>query len=338
MQRSSMRLPAEKENLKNILWPRATLRRGSGIECVSRIQMYYCRFLILFLLGAVAGAQAPSPAGAQGDRSSQKPTAATERERTAVDPLLDLPPLPESRVTLVGGTIAKLDRVRDRIVVRPFGGREMTIAFDQRTKTFRDGVAVDVRELRAGSHVYVDTLFDGSRIFATNIRIRTKENQGDARGQVVAYDSNRGVLEVREVSSVSLSLRVTPQTSVRIDERSAAVSDIRVGSLIAINFAPGPANAAVAREIRILATPGQIFTFAGTITFVDLRLRRIAVTNQSDQTSYEISVGSIPSAAIRGVEEGTNATIRAVFDGQHYEAKSIDVTAPSPRTPSNTEN
>jgi hypothetical protein len=131
------------------------------------------------------------------------------------------------------------------------------------------------------------------------------------------------------VSPTVLKLRVTPQTSVRHEDQTSSLSDLHVGSLVAIDFAATANETSVAREIRILANPGQVFTFAGTITFVDLRLKRIAVANRSDEISYDIALDSLPPAGIRGVEEGAQATIQAVFDGQHYQARSVEVTAPS---------
>src|SRR5438876_8083454 len=50
------------------------------------------------------------------------PTAETAPPTADIpDPLLDVPPLPKGKVTLVGGTVADIDRIRDRVVTQPFG-------------------------------------------------------------------------------------------------------------------------------------------------------------------------------------------------------------------------
>src|ERR1700756_5710279 len=49
-----------------------------------------------------------------------------------------LPELPRSKPSLIGGTIDKLDRVRDQITVRVFGGGKMKIAFDPRTHIYQN--------------------------------------------------------------------------------------------------------------------------------------------------------------------------------------------------------
>src|SRR5436853_6563214 len=122
----------------------------------------------------------------------QKPPAKSnpeaERERSGSDTLLDLPALPESKVTLIGGTVAKLDPVRDRMALRPFGGGQMEIAFDMRTKIYRDGAVAGMRDLRPGHRAYVDTMLNGDQVFARTIRIDTRNTTGEARRQVVSHN------------------------------------------------------------------------------------------------------------------------------------------------------
>ena len=283
--------------------------------------------LAVLLCSATLVAQTASPP-APGGKPSVTSSAASE-ERSGRDPLLDLPPLPKNDVTLVGGTLLRVDRVRDRITIKPFGGRDMEIAFDLRTKILRDQAAIGPRELQAGSRVYVDTLFDGSRIFAKNIQVRSQSNCGDARGQVIANDPARGALELREeMSPAPLRMKVTPQTLIRINDRSAAVSEIPVGALAVVSFASGSGDRPVVCDIHVLAVPGQAFTFVGTITFVDLRSSRIAITNRSDDTSYSLSIESLSPANTRELAEGVDATIGAVFDGQNYTARTVEINSP----------
>jgi hypothetical protein len=292
----------------------------------------YCLLIIALLSGAIQ-AQVQSSPGKTVHDSVRNAIPATGKAQDERDPLLDPPPLPEGQLSLVGGTLIQVNRLRDRILVKPFGGREMEIAFDQRTEIFRDNDAIAARDLQSGSQVYVDTLADGSRIFAKSIRVRSQNACSEMRGQVIGYDSGKGMFEVSErISPYPVRLRVTPRTVVLFAGRNSGVSDIPVGSLVTVSFAPGPDDTPIACDVRVLATPGQVFTFAGTITFVDLRLKSIAVTNRSDQRSYMIGLGSLLPAEIRRLREGANATIQALFDGRRYQARAVEIVPSSPQS------
>jgi hypothetical protein len=238
--------------------------------------------------------------------------------------------LPNHPATLVGGTVAKLDRIRDRIALRPFGGGDMNIAFDMRTKIYRDGQPGTVHDLKPGSRVYVDTMLNGDQVFARTIRVQSGAGQGEARGQVVAFDRKHNVLTLREqVAPQPVKLRITPQTSVQVNGKPVAVAELQPGSLVAVRFESGNDKRDMAREIRVLASPGASFTFAGTVTFLDMRARRMAMDNRSDGENYEILVQSIPASMLRDLRVGTGAVVKAVFDGQNYQAREVEVTSPA---------
>src|ERR1700693_1001378 len=90
------------------------------------------------LVGSLAWAQAPSEPAASAATSAMvspadssiKPLpaaaldAATDADNV-VDPatlLPDLPRVPPAKATLIGGIVERLDRVRDQVTVRVFGG------------------------------------------------------------------------------------------------------------------------------------------------------------------------------------------------------------------------
>src|SRR5205085_9972973 len=83
------------------------------------------------------------------------------------DPLLDVPPLPKGKVTLVGGNVLKIDPIRNRLQVQPFGAKDkMKISFDERTRVFRDGRETTQASIRKGDRVYLDTMLVGPQVFA----------------------------------------------------------------------------------------------------------------------------------------------------------------------------
>ncbi|HVO64146.1 MAG TPA: hypothetical protein VMT53_24715 [Terriglobales bacterium] len=289
--------------------------------------MSLSRFIVLLVLAGVTYAQtAQSPT-----TRSQKQNPEAEKERSGYDPLLDLPPLPEGKLTLVGGTVSKVDPISDRLEVRDFGGGKTNIAFDLRTKILRNGAPATVKDIQPGYRVYVDTMLKGDEVFAKTIRLETSSDQGDARGQVVAVNTERGILKLQEeVAPEPFQFRLTPDTTVTMNGRRANASEVLPGALVAIRFAGG-GNGSVAREVRVLANPGENFTFVGKITFLDLRLKRLAVANQSDGETYDISLDQLALSESRGLRVGSDAVVKAVFNGKSYEAQKVEVSAPGKR-------
>ena len=49
-----------------------------------------------------------------------------------------IPPMPGGKVTLLGGTIQKVDHIRDRLTLQVFGGNRTAVLFDERTRVFRE--------------------------------------------------------------------------------------------------------------------------------------------------------------------------------------------------------
>ena len=286
--------------------------------------MSLSRFIVLLALAGVTCAQSSQSPLAR----PQKPNPDAEKERSGYDPLLDLPPLPGGKLTLVGGTVSKIDPVSDRLELRDFGGGKTNITFDLRTKILRNGAPAAVKDIQPGNRVYVDTMLKGDQVFAKTIRLETSADQGDARGQVVAVNTERGILKLREeVAPEPFQFRLTPQTTVTMNGRKANASEVLPGALVAVRFAGG-GNGSVAREVRVLANPGENFTFVGKITFLDLRLKRLAVANQSDGETYDISLDQLAPTQIRALRVGNYAVVKAVFNGKAYEAQKAEITDP----------
>jgi hypothetical protein len=137
-------------------------------------------------------------------------------------------------------------------------------------------------------------------------------------------------LSLREqVSPEPIRLKVTPKTQVEISKKPASIAELRPGALVVINFAPGAERMGEAQRIQVLANPGESFKFVGRITFVDMRSKRFAIANQSDNETYDITIGPVPSQVSRNLRQGQDAIVSAVFNGQTYEARDIEVTGPS---------
>ncbi len=245
----------------------------------------------------------------------------------AADLLPEPPSVPQGKATLVGGTLTKLDRVRDQITVRPFGGRGLRILFDGRTQIYRDGTKIPLSELRDGEKIYVDTILDGTVIFAKNIRLLTQPARGESRGQIVSVDRERSELVVNDVLSPKpVRLSITPTTRITKEQQAASAGDLYLRSLIDVKFGRRSDGRVVADEITIMAQPGADFTFAGRVTDLDLHTGLLLVEDPRDKKSYEVHFD--PSAVhIDGdLIQGAEVTVTADFDGTRYATNAITVT------------
>jgi hypothetical protein len=246
--------------------------------------------------------------------------------------LPDLPSLPPAKASLMGGTIDKLDRVRDQITVQIFGGGKMRIAFDPRTRIYNNGAPASASDLRQGDRIYIDTILDGSTIFAKTIRLKTTSSAGESQGVVVSYRRDKGELVVRDMLSPQpLKIRVTSQTRLVHGDHSAPASEIAPGTLVTVKFGPQQDGGDVAREVSVLAVPGARFTFVGVVTAVDLRLGLLVLTSSIDHKTYEISLDSSLVPVDDSLRPGSDVTVLTRFDGSRYVARSVSVNSSNQR-------
>lgn len=275
---------------------------------------------IAFSLPATALAQ-NQPQSHNQSASPNPPSAAAEREN--YDPLLDLPPLPHKTVTLIGGTVVKVDEIMNHMVVQPFGSKQkMNVAFDTRTHFYRDGKAITERDIKQGERIYLDSMLNGSRVFAKNIWIQGTMENGIGQGQILDFDAGKRVLTVRdELSSQPLKMHLSSSTAIRKGEQAASANDLVRGALVSLTFG---ANREL-QQVTVLATPGTTFTFAGQVTYVDMSRKMIAIDNRSDRKKYDVYVSAIPENVLRQMREGADVNVSAVFDGNKYDARSLAV-------------
>ncbi len=241
--------------------------------------------------------------------------------------LPDLPTLPKGKATLVGGTIQKLDRVQDRLTLQVFGGDKLKVLFDTRTRIYEDGLLASAADLREGDRVYVDTMLDGSAVFARNISIRKSASLGESHGVILRYSSGKGELVMRDaLSPQAVKVRVTPATKITQGDRTVSPATLSAGTLIAVKFGSESNGRDVAREVSILAVPGASFTFQGQVTALDLRTGLLVVTSPSDRKSYEIYLD--PAVGVdSALREGVTVSVKTKFDGSRYVARSLTINA-----------
>jgi len=271
--------------------------------------------------GSAPAATAAKPAASSAANDKTLPGGTTDPN----DPLFGVPPMPKGQVSMIGGTVDKIDRIHNRVNVKVFGGSRMSLHFDERTHIYRDGVETTERGIQKGERVYVDTQLDGARLFARNIRVVTNAAPADARGQIVAYDRGTGLMTLRDdLSSRAVTFALDKSTQIS-GNNATGVAQLQPGSLVTVRFAAdGKHN--VAREVSLLASPGEHYLFQGKVSFLDLRSGLLAISNQSDQKTYDIHFDP-KSANIGDITVGSQVTIDATFQSSGYRADNIRATA-----------
>jgi hypothetical protein len=248
--------------------------------------------------------------------------------------LPSLPPTIPGKATQMGGTIRKIDPVRDRLELKVFGGRDFTVLFDGRTKLYRNGELSATRTLKAGESASIETVLDGKDVFAKSIHILSHAISGESHGQIVSYDPTKGELVVRDsLSTQAVRMQVPPDAViVREGQMASTAAQLAPGALVAISFDPQNGKA-VARHISILATPGSVFVFSGTVSFLDLHLGKLSIVDPRDGQRYEVSFDPQKFALNHDLHTGSAVMVTASFDGSNYMASSINVTSASANPP-----
>jgi hypothetical protein len=144
---------------------------------------------------------------------------------------------------------------------------------------------------------------------------------------VTGYNPTDGSLRVRDfLSGAGFVVRLNSQTMIATRGQPSSASQLVPNSLVRIWFGSG-IERRDARKIDILAIPGEAFSFAGTITFVDFRAGYIVIAEQPGIATHEIAINNLPSDTKLRLKEGMDVTVRAKFDGKNYEARSIENTS-----------
>lgn len=292
------------------------------------------RFLAVAILSSVALAQSSSSAGSQlaQDQGAQS---VSRRESTVSAPP-GLPPMPRGKSTVIGGAIGAVDRVRDQFTLNVFGGRALKVLFDERTQVYRDGLKSALIDLRAGDHVSVETVLDGTAVFARSIHLLSGAPEGECQGQVMNYNPTDRELTVRDaLSRRPIQLRVPAGTAMIRQGQAASASadlgspDLATGTLVSVKFQSDNKGHGVASQIAILATSGTAFVFVGNVAFLDLRSGLLVLVDPRDDKRYNIFFDSARFPMSREIHEGADVTLTADFEGSRYVAAAITINAPS---------
>lgn len=305
---------------------------------VSTMGLIFSASLMSGAAKAQASAQAtsamvsPNNSATDGNIEPRKPSITDENaeDSITVDPsslLPDLPPVPHANATLVGGTIAKLDRVRDRVVVKVFGGGDMTILYDPRTVVYRGGKEASITDLQQGDRIYLDTILDGDTVFARTIRLGGTRASGESQGVVVGYRPERNELTLRDsLSPKSVQVHLNSNTRVVQGGKQVSANVLLPGSLVSITFSAEGNGHNTAQQVSILAVPGQHFTFSGAVVHIDLRTGLVVVKSSTDNKTYDIYLGRSITPD-ENLHPGTTVTAVTDYDGTRYVARNLTINS-----------
>jgi hypothetical protein len=137
--------------------------------------------MILIVGGAQAQVPPPATSPATSDDAGPQPTAAIADDLPSARP-------PAGKVSLVRGVLKRLDPIHDQLLVHTFGGGDIRIAFDTRTRLLSENASTRLAGIPAGSVVSVDTVIDNGKLFARTVRTGSSDAV-ELNGHVVRSDA-----------------------------------------------------------------------------------------------------------------------------------------------------
>jgi hypothetical protein len=222
--------------------------------------------------------------------------------------------------------------VRDELTLKVFGQRPVKILFDERTQVYRDGKKISLRDLGSADHASIQTVLDGTNVYALSIHMLSRSPEGEYQSRVLNYNP-----ETRELTVSSVLFREPIKLLVPVNTPVARVgqaafssahsgsSDLVRGALISVKFESNSKGRGVASQIAVLATPGSVFVFNGNLSVLDMHSGILTLVDPRDETSYQISFDSAHLPTSRNLHLGDNVMVTADFDGTRYVASAITV-------------
>jgi hypothetical protein len=283
-------------------------------------------FLASVLFVGLASAQLPA-INAQSQIAI--PQSTLKSASASVD-LPSLPPAPRGKSTIIGGEIRSVDSVRDELSLKVFGQRPMKILFDARTQVFRDGNRIPLHDLGPSDHASIQTLLDGTAVYALSVHMLSRTPEGEFQGRVLNYSPDSRELTVSSATvREPIKLLIPADTPItRVGQPAFTLvqpgsSDLVKGTLISVQFQSSKQGRGIASQVSILAAPGAAFVFNGDISALDLHSGVLVLVDPRDQMTYQISVDPARLHAIKSLHLGDHVTVAADFDGSRYVASSI---------------
>jgi hypothetical protein len=266
---------------------------------------------------------------------AQTQVAATQSSFKSVSASGDIPGLPvppRGKSTILGGEIRSIDPVRDQLTLKVYGQRPIQIFFDERSQIYRDGKRIPLRDLGLADHASVQTLLDGTNVYALSIHILSQSPEGEYQGRVINYNTDTNELTMSSAMfHEPLKLIVPPATPIarvgQTEYTSAqrGAGDLVRGALISVTFKSDKQGRGVADQISVMATPGSSFVFVGDVASLDMHAGMLSLVDPRDEKNYQVSFDSSLLPASQNLHPGDHIMVNADFDGTHYIANAITI-------------
>jgi hypothetical protein len=213
-----------------------------------------------------------------------------------------------------------------------FGQHQLKILFDERTQLYLDGKQIPLRNLSPASDASVQTVLNGTDVYALSIHMLSRLPEGEYQGRVLKFDPETRELTVSAVlARQPIKLLVPINTSVvregqeQFAHQQSGESDLVKGALVSVEFESGKPGRGVASQVTILATPGAAFVFSGRISSLDMHSGSLILSDPQDDQSYQVSFDPAKFPASRQLQEGDHLRVTANFDGTRYVASALAV-------------
>jgi hypothetical protein len=250
-------------------------------------------------------------------------------ESAAID-LPVLPLAPRGKSTILGGEIRSVDPVRDELMLKAFGQKPMKILFDERTQIYRDGKKTSLRDLNSSERASVQTVLDGTVVYAISIHMLSQSPEGEYEGRVLNYNPDTHELLVSSVlSRERIKLIVPANTKVArvgqpaFSSQASGTSDLVRSALISVKFESDGKGRGIVSQISILATPGSTFAYNGYLSALDLHSGVLVLVDSLNGKDYQISFDPARLPTAHSLHSGDHVVVTAGFDGARYVASSI---------------
>jgi hypothetical protein len=283
-------------------------------------------FLAVVVFAGLTSVQLPAI-----DAQSQIAVAqSTLRSASAVIDLPALPPAPRGKSTIIGGEIRSVDPVRDELTLKVFGQRPTEILFDERTQVFRDGIKIPLRDLGPSGHASVQTLLDGTAVYALSVHMLSQSPDGEFEGRVLNFNPDTRELAISSAMvREPIKLLVPTNTTITrvgqpaFTQSQPGSSDLVKGSLVLVQFESSKQGRAIANQVSILASPGAEFVFKGDISVLDLHSGLLVIVDPRDEMTYQISFDPARLKATKSFHLGDHVTVAVDFDCNRYVASAL---------------
>src|ERR1700722_11567900 len=111
----------------------------------------------------------PAPPPAAPPAAAPAPSDDRSPQQAVADDDVGSPGKPGAKIGLMRGVVKRMDPIHDQFVIHAFGGRDIRIAFDPRTKLLPENTRPQLSSLPLGTVVAVDTVIENGNLFARSV-------------------------------------------------------------------------------------------------------------------------------------------------------------------------